>query len=146
MTKRLKRAAGFTVIELLVVMSIMALLLGAVMAAKPKVGAIRVAAAARSVANGLRLARSAALTQAKETVFRVDLARSQFGVAGFMHDFPRGMSIEMTVAANERRGQNGDIRFYPDGQSSGGQIVLRLDGRSAKVAVNWLTGEPELNR
>lgn len=146
MTKRLKGAAGFTVIELLVVISIMTLLLSAVMTAKPKVGAIRVAATARSVANGLRLARAAALTQGKETVFRIDLARSQFGVAGYMHDLPRGMNIEMTVAANERRGQSGDIRFYPDGQSSGGQIILRLDGRSAKVDISWLTGEPELNR
>jgi general secretion pathway protein H len=56
------------------------------------------------------------------------------------------MAVAMTVAENERTTNIGGIRFFPDGQSSGGEIALTLDGRSTRIAVNWLTGEPQLNR
>ena len=56
------------------------------------------------------------------------------------------MTVAMTVAETERAGDSGGIRFFPDGQSSGGEIALTLDGRSARIAVNWLTGEPRLTR
>ena len=50
----------------------------------------------------------------------------------------------MTIAEPERMRDVGGIRFYPDGQSSGGDIVLSLDGRSSRIIVNWLTGEARL--
>jgi general secretion pathway protein H len=81
-----------------------------------------------------------------ETVFRIDTDRLQFGLPRSMHSFPKGMAVVMTVAENERATNVGGIRFFPDGQSSGGEIALTLDGRSARIAVNWLTGEPQLNR
>jgi general secretion pathway protein H len=61
-----------------------------------------------------------------------------------MHTLPRGMIAAVTVAETERFGDRGGIRFYPDGQSSGGEIALTLEGRQARIAVNWLTGEPRL--
>jgi general secretion pathway protein H len=36
------------------------------------------------------------------------------------------------------------LRFYPDGQSSGGEISLVLGGRSARLTVSWLTGEARI--
>jgi general secretion pathway protein H len=56
------------------------------------------------------------------------------------------MTVALTVAETERVANIGGIRFFPDGQSSGGEIALTLEGRSARIAVNWLTGEPQLNR
>jgi general secretion pathway protein H len=52
----------------------------------------------------------------------------------------------MTIAETERVGDVAGIRFFPDGQSSGGEIALSFEGRSARIAVNWLTGEAQLNR
>jgi general secretion pathway protein H len=52
----------------------------------------------------------------------------------------------MIAAESERVGDSGGMRFYPDGQSSGGEIVLALEGRASRIAVNWLTGEPRLSR
>ena len=57
---------------------------------------------------------------------------------------PRLAVAAQLGAWTERSGDLGGIRFYPDGQSSGGEIALTLDGRSARIAVNWLTGEPRL--
>ena len=140
-----KSSAGFTLVELLVVMGIMGLVLGAVLAARPKAVATRVAVAGRAVAATLQLARAQAMTSNAETVFRVDAQKGRFGLPNSMHVLPRGMSVAMTVADTERVGDSGGIRFFPDGQSSGGEIALTLDGRSARIAVNWLTGEPRLS-
>jgi general secretion pathway protein H len=140
------KSAGFTLVELLVVMGIMGLILTGVLAAKPKTAATRVAVAARAIAASLQLARTQAMASNAETVVRIDVERRQFGVAGSMHALPRGMTVAMTVAETERIADSGGMRFYPDGQSSGGEIVLILDGRASHIAVNWLTGEPQLSR
>jgi general secretion pathway protein H len=140
------KSAGFTLVELLVVMGIMGLILTGVLAAKPKTAATRVAVAARAIAASLQLARTQAMASNAETVVRIDVERRQFGVAGSMHALPRGMTVAMTVAETERIADSGGMRFYPDGQSSGGEIVLMLEGRASRIAVNWLTGEPRLSQ
>ena len=144
--KRLARSAGFTLVELLVVMGIVGLILAVVLSAKPKTAAARVAVAARAVAATLQLARAQAMATNTETVVRIDTQSRQFGLLGSMHALPRGMTVAMTVAETERIEGSGGMRFYPDGQSSGGEIVLMLDGRASRIAVNWLTGEPQLSR
>lgn len=144
--KRLARSAGFTLVELLVVMGIVGLILAVVLSAKPKTAAARVAVAARAVAATLQLARTQAMATNTETVVRIDTQSRQFGLLGSMHALPRGMTVAVTVAETERIEGSGGMRFYPDGQSSGGEIVLMLDGRASRIAVNWLTGEPQLSR
>lgn len=143
---RAKPSAGFTLVELLVVMGIMAIVLVVVVNARPKAAATRIAVAARAVGSTLQLARAQAMASNSETVFRIDTDRMQFGLPRAMHSLPKGMSVAMTVAESERAADVGGIRFFPDGQSSGGEIALTLDGRSARIAVNWLTGESQLNR
>lgn len=146
MNRRAKQTAGFTLVELLVVMGIMGLILAAVLVARPKTAATRVAVAARAVAATLQLARAQAMASNAETVVRIDAQKQQFGLAKSMHLLPRGMTVAITVAETERVGDSGGMRFYPDGQSSGGEIVLMLEGRTSRIAVNWLTGEPRLSR
>jgi general secretion pathway protein H len=139
-------SAGFTLLELLVVMAIMGLVLAVVVSAKPRTEATRVAITARAVAETLQLARAQAMSSNAETVVRIDAQQHQFGVARSMHTLPRGMSVALTVAETERRGEVGGLRFYPDGQSSGGEIVLALGGWSSRIFVNWLTGEARVSR
>ena len=122
-----RSSAGFTLTELLVVMGLMALVLVVVLNAKPKAAATRVAGNT-------------------ETLFQVDVDKLQFGLPRSMHALPKGMAVAITVADTEHAASLGGIRFFPDGQSSGGEISLSLEGRSARIAVNWLTGESRLNR
>src|SRR3981081_4120040 len=77
MRRPAKSSAGFTLVELLVVMGIMGLVLGAVLTARPKAVAARVAVAARAVAATLQLARAGAMTSNAETVFRVDAQKGR---------------------------------------------------------------------
>jgi general secretion pathway protein H len=142
MTQRSK-SAGFTLIELLVVMGITGLILAAVLSAKPNTAATRVTVAARAISATMQLARAQAMASNVDSVVRIDNQQHQFGLAGSMHALPRGMTAIMTVAETERLEDGGGIRFYPDGQSSGGEILLMLDARRSSVAVNWLTGQPD---
>jgi general secretion pathway protein H len=34
----------------------------------------------------------------------------------------------------------GSVRFYPDGSSTGGRIILSRSGSGYQVGVQWLTG------
>jgi general secretion pathway protein H len=138
-------SAGFTLVELLVVIAITGLVLAVVLSTRPKATAVRLAAAARSVAMTLQMARAQAMASNTETVVRIDTQKKQFGFERSMHSLPRGVAAALTVADTERVGASGGLRFYPDGQSTGGEIVLTLGGRSSRVAVNWLTGEAKLS-
>ena len=146
MKRQTKSSAGFTLAELLVVIGIIGLVLATVVAARPKAVAVRVAIAARTMAETLQSARAQAMATNTETLVRIDTGTGQFGLPRSMHALPRGMNVALTIAETERHGGSGGIRFYPDGQSSGGAIALTLDGKSARIAVNWLTGEPRLGK
>jgi general secretion pathway protein H len=54
---------------------------------------------------------------------------------------PTDVAIELlTVSGEARDAREGDIRFNPDGSSTGGRISL-IDGRRrVGVGVDWLTG------
>jgi general secretion pathway protein H len=141
-----RSSRGFTLIELLVVLGIISLVLSYAISSRPNAATARVTVAARSVALTLQLARARAMAGNIETVVRIDAEKGEFGMPGAVHALPNGTTVALTIAENERFGNGGGLRFYPDGQSSGGEIVLGLDGRSSRIEVNWLTGEPRLSQ
>jgi len=140
-----KNSTGFTVVELLVVLGIIGMVLAATISARPNT-ASSVAATARTLAATLQLARARAMSSNVETVVRIDTQKREFGTVNAMHALPKGMAVAVTVAETERNGDSGGVRFYTDGQSSGGDIVLTLNGCDWHVEVNWLTGVPRLSQ
>ncbi len=54
---------------------------------------------------------------------------------------PANLSIELLTISGEGRGASvGDIRFNPDGSSTGGRIAIADGKRRVAVGVDWLTG------
>jgi general secretion pathway protein H len=143
--KRTRRhVAGFTLFELLVVLGIVAVVLGTMIVARPNASGTRVNAAARAVLATLRLARAQAIERNTEIVVSIDPETRTVRSSKGQWQLPQGVRVALTYAQSERMGVAGGLRFYPDGQSSGGEISLGLEGRMARLSVSWLTGEARI--
>ena len=137
-------AAGVSLLELIVVLMIIALVTAVVI---PMLGSgvsnIELRSAARQLAAGLRLARSEALSQRRETFLVLDVAGARFKVDRdpAEHALPRGVELKLFTAQKDLVDDKvGSIRFYPDGGSNGGRITIASGERKYEVDVDWLTG------
>jgi len=97
----------------------------------------------RAVTAGLRHTRGQAIIQRRQQVFLVDADANTWQAAGEAPvALPEGMAITLNTARSELTGENaGGIRFFPDGASTGGSVVLSAGEREWHIAVGWLTGE-----
>jgi general secretion pathway protein H len=124
------RAAGFTLIEMIVVLVIVGLALGLVITRGPvRSQRIDLDGSAREVMGTLRMARSRAIAQNRPVLWIG-------GPQGFRVDGDGGHRLASGVTLAESR----PISFAGDGSSSGGRIVLRDGARDVVINVDWLTG------
>lgn len=144
-------SAGFTLLELLLVLAVLALLAGLVVAYLPA-GATRteVVASAREVASGLRRARGAAIAGNTPVAFVLDVKNRSYRVGTeALVRLPAEIALTLDTARSERANRfAGGVRFYPDGSASGGRISLRGAGERAAVAVvtvDWMTGRVDVS-
>jgi general secretion pathway protein H len=139
---------GFTLIELLVVMAIMAMvLMVALPSIMPIIPKIEAKAGAREIAAALREARSRAIVSNSEVVFSLDIASHSFVLSGDKqtHALPQGVQLSLYTAQQELQTETiGNIRFFPDGSSTGGRVGLSSAKGSYNVTVNWVTGHVEI--
>jgi general secretion pathway protein H len=137
------RTAGFTVLEMLVVLAILASL---VALSQPMLRGVpdrlQLQTTARDILAALKSTRAAAIARNAETTLVFDLERGTFSSPAVRASaFPKGIELNLKVALLEPDATSrGSIRFFPDGSSTGADLVLTLRARSAKICVNWLTG------
>jgi general secretion pathway protein H len=136
--------AGVTLLELLIVLSIMAIIAAVVV---PLLGAgvssTELKSAARQVAAGLRLARSEAVATRQDTRVTLDLEHRTFQVERHphLHTLPRELEMKLFTAQSDLVSDKvGAIRFFPDGGSNGGRVTLAAGERKYEVDIDWLTG------
>jgi general secretion pathway protein H len=135
-------SAGFTLIELLVVVGMLGLMLAIAIVGRPNSSALRLETEAKTLVRELSRARTSAMVTNSEAVVLIDPARHRISTGRSSRQMPIDMVVTITIADAERVGREGGFRFYPDGQSSGGDIVLTMHGRQSRISVNWLTGQP----
>ena len=140
----MRRSAGFTLLELVLVLAIGAAIY-ALMLELPASGASTadLKAAARSLASGLRQAQITAMTRRHDASLTLDLDAREFLVSGDTRPrkLPEGVDLKLYTAESEVTSQRtGGIRFYPDGSSTGGRITVSSGKREYLVDVDWLTG------
>ena len=145
---RFQGTAGFTLLELLVALAILAFaltLLPPLLSSGRSTTELR--QATRSIINGLRETRSKAIAGNRELAFMLDVEERSYrvGAAGAVQPLAGAINLELLTAQSELSGNGGgSIRFYPDGGSSGGEITLSRDGSAHLVTVDWLTGAVRL--
>ncbi len=135
---------GFPLLELLVVLVIAVLLVAVV---PPLIsgmsGATELRSAARQLAAGLRFARNEAVTRQREAVLTLDLSKHRFAVSGDPREIalPESLSLHLYTAQSELLDQaTGNIRFFPDGSSTGGAVTVSGPKLAYRINVDWLTG------
>ena len=143
------RGAGFTLIEVIVVMAIAATalaLVGSIVFRGPSTQDLK--AAARTLASGLRHAQTTAMATRRDALLTLDLdAREYYLPADARgHKLPDGLELKLFTAQSEAVSEKkGAIRFYPDGSSTGGRITVQAGERKFLVDVDWLTGRVSIN-
>ncbi len=143
MTDDRRPTAGFTLIEILVVLAIVGVVLGVILGRGPaRSRGLETRAAAGALAQTLRAARAAAIAGDHDVTVAIDPQRHEF--AADRGDIKRvDTSIEMVVQPPSLRGPGTSrlIRFSPDGSSTGGEVLLGNGKRRLDVSVEWLTGK-----
>lgn len=142
------RQRGFTLIELLVVLLIIGVVLSlAPVAFHRVVPSLELKSAARQVAAVFREARSLAIRDNREAAVIVDTVAKTYSLAtgNRAHRLAEGFGVSMVAAASEQIDDStGQIRFFPDGSSTGGRLTLSKNEREYHIVVDWLTGRAEI--
>lgn len=141
---RCARIAGFTMLELLVVI----VLIGVLAAISPPIFSNGVSAAehralARSVAQTLRFARSEAVANRTDVGVEFNLQDRTFQLPGGKRKgkWPENIALELTTTAAETVDEtHAYVRFYADGGSTGGRVTLKYKEREYRIDISWLTG------
>ncbi len=142
---RREASSGVTLLELLIVLSIMAIVAALVL---PMFGGTGVStgelkSAARQLAAGLRVARSEALATRQETRVMLDLEQRTFRIDrdASLHTLPRMIEVKLFTAQSDLVNDRvGAIRFFADGGSNGGRVTLAAGTRKYDIDIDWLTG------
>lgn len=141
----MRGAGGFTLVELLVVLVVMALLAAL---ASPEfhraLPGLELRANASDIAAALRGARSAAIRDNRETTVAIDVDANRYRLKKW-HALRGDVRLSLYTAERERLDRGtGRIRFFPDGTSTGGRVSLAEGERSYHVVVDWLTGRVDV--
>jgi general secretion pathway protein H len=147
--RRREGQAGFTLIELVVVLVLVAAVvaIGAAAMSRQLPGQ-RLRESARELAAQLRYTRAQAIATGEPQLFTLD-ARTREWHAGARRGgrLARDIAIVATGARNEQQREGmATVRFFPEGAATGGRFLLAHGDAAWQVDVEWLTGEVRLSR
>jgi general secretion pathway protein H len=129
---------GFTLLEMLVVIVLMSIGITVVGFGLNK--GLQQAAERQllgQMVQALRATRSAAIISGQPRETRFDLARRTFQAPGKpAQQWPANMGVQLNTAA----GLDAAFAFYPDGSSSGGNLVVFQGEQRSRIDIGWLTG------
>ncbi len=134
---------GFTLLEVLLVLIIGGLLMGVVATSLSEGPVLR--KSSREVAASLRHARAQAVMRQQPTLWKMHIQEKRFWIDGGATGTERHLNAAITAKINTTSSEvdaanQGGIRFFPDGSSTGGSVELTHNQQTYKVNVEWVTG------
>ncbi|MEI8574887.1 GspH/FimT family pseudopilin [Methylomonas sp. EFPC1] len=144
-----QRMQGFTLIELIIVLLI-SVLAFAVVGSNIGSGnrSTKLQAVARDMASALRYAHGQALMTQKPVSVAIDLQDNSYRISNHDKTYPFAEEIDVSLVVAEEEfseGEQGHIRFFGDGSSTGGRITLEWGNQLRRIDVNWITGQVSIS-
>ena len=138
--------SGFTLLELLVAISIAALVLGVSAPAMQRLyKSMQYHGAVNDVVTVLSSARFEAIRKGGHQDVLINPETREIKLAEKVQALPDSLRLEVLGARELNRDGAGVIRFYANGSSSGGFVNMQHDnGKSVQVQVDWLLGRVSL--
>jgi len=135
------RAAGFTLIEVVAVMFIIALVAALAVTIVPGTGRAGLKAVTLQTASLLRRERLGAILTGRDREVSLDSARRILvGDGGDVVALPRDISLDILGIDALWSGRQAVVRFHPDGASTGAVLKLSREKAEYEIRVNWYTG------
>jgi len=147
MRHRPSTRAGFTLIEVILVLLILALALALVPPLfQGALGTVSLMRDARELGNALRHLRSVAISTQAPQALTVDVEARTYSVGDRdVVQLPDSIHLEIVTAQSEMTSETvGSFRFFPDGGATGGQIILSRSGHRLVLDIDWVTGRVRL--
>jgi general secretion pathway protein H len=148
MSNRSKREEGFTLLEMVCILAVIAMVAAVLLphisrgTSRPRLEAYAV-----ETASLLKADRTAAIRHRVQIVTQIDASvRSlRSGSTGQILRVPDDVVFDAILPSrcNDRPALS-SISFFPSGVSCGGTLVLSRPGASYEIRVNWLTGGIEI--
>ena len=141
---RKKSQTGFTLLELIVVMVMIAVIAGFFSSGMMKsLKKAKLRAVSKDLVSAIRYTRGQAVVKHEQKTIT-------FNVENKTYKAPRKKTVEIpeeiemfvyTAESEIPDESSGSIRFFSDGSSTGGWVKLVQGEKIWKINVNWLTGE-----
>ena len=135
------RGAGFTLIEVIAVMLIIALVASLAVTMMPGTGRAGLKALTLQTASLLRRERLGAILTGHDREVSLDGERRVLvGDGGDIVALPRDIVLDILGADALWSGRQAVVRFHPDGASTGAVLKLSREKAEYEIRVNWYTG------
>lgn len=139
---------GFTLIELLItlVIAISITALSATAYSRFSSSAA-LKATSQDILVTLRRARISAIAKSEEVAFSLDNEKRIYWVVGSQRQRLIDSSLDLKIFSAKGLSANknvSQIRFAPDGSSSGGEIKISNGKKTYSIVVEWLSGKVEI--
>lgn len=145
---RLNREIGFTLLEMMVAITIAAILMSLSVPAMQRLyQSSEYNAAVNDIVTVLSSARYQAIRRGGNADVVINPDTKEVSLGEKVQSLPMKLNIEVLGSRELNREGAGVIRFYPDGGSSGGYVNVTSDNnKMVQVQVDWLLGRVTLCR
>jgi general secretion pathway protein H len=140
-TRSFDREGGFSLIEVVAVMLIIAMVAGLAVTFTRRTGRPQLKAVALETAALFRRERLGAVLTGRDRRVSLDgKRRVLIGDGGDIVAIPKDVAVNILGIDQQWSGRQAVVGFHPDGASSGTVLTLSRQGAEYEVRVNWYTG------
>ncbi len=135
------RKSGFTLVEVLVVLTIVSLVVGSItyVAFNTRQD---IQSVSREIVQSIKLIQQRSIREDKPYQIEIDISENSISFEESKVDIPKNISLTVKTAASQIIDEDVvGMTFYPDASSTGGSIVLESGDEVYEITVVWISGK-----